>query len=61
VHPPRHNELVRLPPSLVTALSEAARSRRSIAEAVKDVDVAAFKVEMGTEVIEAIVAERMRR
>ncbi|KAJ7339090.1 hypothetical protein DFH08DRAFT_812483 [Mycena albidolilacea] len=49
------------PPSLITSLSEAACSRRSIAEAVQDVDVAAFKMETGTEVIEAIVAERTRR
>jgi hypothetical protein len=38
---------------------EAACLRGSIAEAVQDVDVAAFKVETGTKVIEAIVAERM--
>jgi hypothetical protein len=55
VHSPWHKDQ-RLP----TALSEAACPRGSIAEAVQDVDVAAFKVETGTEVIEAIVTERMR-
>jgi hypothetical protein len=46
---------------ITTALCEVACLRGSIAEAVQDVDVAAFKVETGTDVTEAIVAERMRR